>query len=66
MSDGNICSNYEKYGGFGMMMANVLRHQEERKLRAAHSYSVFALKPTAVTAARVPANKNPPPPRHSR
>jgi hypothetical protein len=29
MSDGDICSDDEKYGGFGVMMANSLRRQEE-------------------------------------
>jgi hypothetical protein len=29
MSDDDICSNDEKYGGFGAMMANSLRCQEE-------------------------------------
>jgi hypothetical protein len=68
MSDGNICSDDEKYGGFGAMMANSLRRQEEqqeeRERRAARSLSVFATKTANVAASRAPAGKNPPP-RHS-
>ena len=48
MSDGDICSDDKKYGGFGAMMANSLRCQEEcqeeRERRAARSRSVFATK----------------------
>jgi hypothetical protein len=29
MSDSNICSNDEMYGGFGVMMCNLLRHQDD-------------------------------------
>ena len=61
MSDSDICSNDKKYGGFGAMMTNLLHHQEERELCAAHSYSVFAPNPAAVAAVRVPVSKNPPP-----
>ena len=65
MSYGDICSNVEKYRGFGAMMANLLRrqeeHQEERELCAACSYSVFAPKTAAVAASHAPASKNPPP-----
>ena len=65
MSDGDICSNNEKDGGFGAMMANLLlcqeECQEERKLRATCSYSVFAPKTAAVAVLRTPASKNPPP-----
>ena len=68
MSDGNICSNNKKYGGFGAMMANSLRCQEERqeecKRHAMRSLSVFATKTAKVAASRTPAGKNPPP-RHS-
>ncbi len=64
MSDGDICSNDKKYGGFGAMMANSLRRQEERQeernQRAACSLSVFATKTADVAASRVPAGKNPP------
>ncbi len=65
MSDGDICSNDEKYGGFGAMMANSLRcqeeRQEEREQRAARSLSVFSPKTAAVAASRASASKNPPP-----
>jgi hypothetical protein len=65
MSDGDICSNNKKYGGFGAMMANSLRcqeeRQEEREPRAARSLSVFVTKTANVAASRVPAGKNPPP-----
>ena len=68
MSDGDICSDDEKYGGFGAMMANSLRRQEERQeereQRAARSRSVFATKTANVAALHAPAGKNPPP-RHS-
>jgi hypothetical protein len=69
MSDGDICSDDKKYGGFGAMMANSLRcqeeRQEEREQCAARSLSVFATKTADVAASRVPAGKIPPPPRHS-
>ncbi len=65
MSDGDICSNDEKYGGFGAMMANSLRcqeeRQEEREQCAARSLSVFVTKTANVAALRAPAGKNPPP-----
>jgi hypothetical protein len=65
MSDGDICSNDEKYGGFGAMMANSLHRQEERReeceQRAARSLSVFATKTADVAASRGPAGKIPPP-----
>jgi hypothetical protein len=63
MSDGNICSDGEKYGGFGAMMANSLCRQEERQeeRRAARSLSVFAPKTADVAAATAPVSKNPPP-----
>jgi hypothetical protein len=65
MSDGDICSYNEKYGGFGAMMANSLRcqeeRQEEREQHATHSLSVFATKTADVAALRAPAGKNPPP-----
>jgi hypothetical protein len=65
MSDGDICSDNEKYGGFKAMMANSLRcqeeRQEERKRRARCSLSVFAPKTTNVAASGAPASKNPPP-----
>ena len=64
MSDGDICSDDEKYGGFGAMMANSLRRQEERQeereRRAARSRSVFATKTANVAASCAPAGKNPP------
>ena len=64
MSDGDICSDDEKYGGFGAMMANSLRcqeeRQEERERRAARSRSVFATKTANVAASHAPAGKNPP------
>jgi hypothetical protein len=64
MSDGDICSDDEKYGGFGAMMANSLRRQEEcqeeRERRAARSRSVFATKTADVAASHAPAGKNPP------
>ena len=49
----------ERYGGFGAMMCNSLRHQEERKLCTTCPHSVFTPKP-AMAAARMPAKKNPP------
>ena len=64
MSDGDICSDDEKYGGFGAMMANSLRRQEERQeereRHAARSRSVFATKTADVAASHAPAGKNPP------
>jgi hypothetical protein len=64
MSDGNICSDDEKYGGIGAMMANSLRcqeeRQEEREQRPARSRSVFATKTANVAASRAPVGKNPP------
>jgi hypothetical protein len=64
MSDINICSDDEKYEGFGAMMANSLRRQEERqeeRERRAVQLSVFAPKTADVAASRAPASKNPPP-----
>jgi hypothetical protein len=65
MSVGDICSDDKKYGGFGVMMANSLRRQEECQeeceRRAARSLSVFATKTANVAASRAPAGKNPPP-----
>jgi hypothetical protein len=64
MSDGDICSDDKKYGGFGAMMANSLRCQEEcqeeRERRTARSLSVFATKTANVAALCAPAGKNPP------
>ena len=54
MSDGDICSNNKKYGGFGAMMPNVLRcqeeSQEERERRITCSLFVFATKTTIACA----------------
>ncbi len=67
MSGGDICSNDEKYGGSGAMMANSLRcqeeRQEERERRAARSLSVFAPKTADVAASRACEQESPP--RHS-
>jgi hypothetical protein len=52
MSDGNICSDDEKYGGFGAAMAKSLHCQDS----AAPAHAV-----AAVAAARAPGTKKSPP-----
>ena len=65
MSDGNICSDDEKYGGFGAMMANLLRHQEEcvesaRRAVAAASAAPAPAKATLAPLGSSGTKKSPP------
>jgi hypothetical protein len=54
MSNGDICSNNEKYEGFGAMMANLLRHQEERAASARHAVAAASTVPAPAKATVAP------------
>jgi hypothetical protein len=55
MSDGDIYSNVEKYRGFGAMMANVLRHREERATSARCAVAVASAVPAPAKATVAPS-----------
>jgi len=57
MSDGDICSDDERYGGLGAMMYNSLRHQDDRRAaraRSAVAAAVAAAAPVPAVAAAAP------------
>ena len=62
MSDGDICSDNERYGGFGAAIANSLcRRDRAAPARAVAADSAAARAVAAVAVARAPGTKKPPP-----
>ncbi len=62
MSDGDICSDDERYGGYFAMEANELRHQEDRaaSARRAVAAAVAAAAPAHTVAVARAGTKIPP------
>jgi hypothetical protein len=54
MSNGNICSDDEKCGGLGAMVANSLRHQEERAASAQCAVAAASAVPAPAKATVAP------------
>jgi hypothetical protein len=60
MSDGDICSNDKRYEGSFAMMANSLRHQEDRAASARRAVAAAVAAPAPAVAAAGAGTKVPP------